>query len=77
MGARPARFILEHVAGMVDSPLLSVTDIDAVCRRWGVQISAPELLSTLDKRQRARSVIIVQNAFTRYFETRCCRTGSN
>jgi len=69
MGARPVRFILEHVAGMVDSPLLSITDFDAVCRRWSVQIATPELLSTLGKQQRARSVILVQDAFTRYFET--------
>jgi len=69
MGARPVRYVLEHVAGMVDSPLLSITDFDAVCRRWNVQIATPELLSTLDKQQRARSVIIVQDAFTRYFET--------
>ncbi|MCM2462798.1 MULTISPECIES: D-2-hydroxyglutarate dehydrogenase YdiJ [Pseudomonas] len=69
MGSRPVRFVLEHVAGMVDSPLLSITDFDAVCRRWNVQIATPELLSTLGKQQRARSVIIVQDAFTRYFET--------
>ncbi|QXH69460.1 D-2-hydroxyglutarate dehydrogenase YdiJ [Pseudomonas asgharzadehiana] len=69
MGSRPVRFVLEHVAGMVDSPLLSITDFDAVCLRWNVQIATPELLSTLGKQQRARSVIIVQDAFTRYFET--------
>lgn len=69
MGARPIRFILEHVAGMVDSPLLSITDFDAVCRRWGVEIATPELLSTLGEHQRACSVILVQDAFTRYFET--------
>ncbi len=57
MGARPVRFILEHVAGMVDTPLLSMTDFDAVCRRWGVEIATPELLLTLEKEQRARSVI--------------------
>ncbi|WP_443691535.1 D-2-hydroxyglutarate dehydrogenase YdiJ [Pseudomonas protegens] len=69
MGARPVRFILEQVAGMVDTPLLSMTDFDAVCRRWGVEIATPELLLTLEKEQRARSVILVQDAFTRYFET--------
>ncbi|WNZ81576.1 FAD-binding and (Fe-S)-binding domain-containing protein [Pseudomonas sp. P108] len=69
MGARPVRYVLEHVAGMVDSPLLSITDFDAACRRWSVQTATPELLSTLGKQQRDRSVIIVQNAFTRYFET--------
>jgi Fe-S oxidoreductase len=69
MGARPVRFVLKHVAGMVDSPLLSMTDFDAVCRRWGVEIATPEFLSTLADQQRARSVILVQDAFTRYFET--------
>ncbi|WP_122502995.1 D-2-hydroxyglutarate dehydrogenase YdiJ [Pseudomonas viridiflava] len=69
MGARPVRYVLEHVAGMVDSPLLSITDFDAACRRWSVQTATPELLSTLGKQQRDRSVIIVQDAFTRYFET--------
>ncbi len=69
MGARPVRYVLEHVAGMVDSPLLSITDFDAACRRWNVQTATPELLSTLGKQQRDRSVIIVQDAFTRYFET--------
>jgi Fe-S oxidoreductase len=54
---------------MVDSPLLSMTDFDAVCRRWGVEIATPELLLTLENEQRARSVILVQDAFTRYFET--------
>lgn len=69
MGARPVRFILEHVAGMVDSPLLSMTDFDAVCRRWGVELATPARLSTLGEQQRARSIILVQDAFTRYFET--------
>jgi FAD/FMN-containing dehydrogenase/Fe-S oxidoreductase len=69
MGARPVRFILAHVAGMVDSPLLNMTDFGAVCHRWGVEIATPERLSTLGEQQRARSVILVQDAFTRYFET--------
>jgi hypothetical protein len=69
MGARPVRFVLEHVAGMVDSPLLSMTDFDAVCRRWNVEIATTKLLSMLGENQRARSVILVQDASTRYFET--------
>ena len=69
MAASPVRFMFEHVAGMVDSPLLSMTDFDAVCRRWQVAIATPELLLTLGKEHRARSIILVQDAFTRYFET--------
>ena len=40
--------MLEYVGGMLDSPLLSTTDFDAICRRWKVQIATPELLSTVD-----------------------------
>lgn len=54
---------------MVDSRLLSVTDFDATCRRWGVQLATAERLSAQGKQQRARSVILVQDAFTRYSET--------
>lgn len=69
MSARPVRYVLEHVAGMVDSPLLSLTDFDAVSRRWGVEIATSGRISALSEQQRARSVILVQDAFTRYFET--------
>ncbi|UVL38358.1 FAD-binding oxidoreductase [Pseudomonas sp. B21-040] len=69
MGARPVRFFLEHVAGMVDSPLLSLMDFNDVCRRWNVQMATPERIAALGEGERKRSVILVQDAFTRYFET--------
>jgi len=69
MNARPVRYALEHVAGMVDSPLLSGLDFEAACRRFGVRPAVPEVLAALDEQQRSRSVILVQDAFTRYFET--------
>ena len=67
MDARPVRVLLEHVAGMVDSPLLSLMDFNDVCRRWNVQIATPERIAALGERK--SSVILVQDAFTRYFET--------
>nr|WP_180205928.1 FAD-binding and (Fe-S)-binding domain-containing protein [Pseudomonas sp. SbOxS1]NYU06126.1 FAD-binding oxidoreductase [Pseudomonas sp. SbOxS1] len=69
MGARPVRVLLERVAGMVDSPLLSLMDFNAVCRRWNVQMATPQRLAALGEGERKRSVILVQDAFTRYFET--------
>ncbi len=69
MGARPVRVLLEHVAGMVDSPLLSLMDFNDVCRRWNVQMATPQRMAALGKGERKRSVILVQDAFTRYFET--------
>ncbi|KQQ55538.1 hypothetical protein ASF84_09300 [Pseudomonas sp. Leaf127] len=69
MSARPVRYLLEHVAGMVDSPLLSLMDFRAACARWNVGIATPERLAALSPAQRERTVILVQDAFTRYFET--------
>lgn len=69
MSARPTRYVLERVVGMVDSPLLSRLDFQAVCERWNVRIATTQRLEALTAEQRQRSVILVQDAFTRYFET--------
>jgi len=69
MAAAPVRWALKHAAGMVDSPLLSNVDFQAVCSRWNVKMAAAAELSALSEAQRARSVVLVQDAFTRYFET--------
>lgn len=69
MAAAPVRWALKHGAGMVDSPLLSPVDFQAVCSRWNVRMAAVSELSALSEAQRARSVVLVQDAFTRYFET--------
>lgn len=62
------RLLAERI-GMVDSPLLSDFDFDEACRRWDVATATPALLATLEPAQRQRSLILVQDAFTRYFET--------
>ncbi|WP_296249689.1 D-2-hydroxyglutarate dehydrogenase YdiJ [Pseudomonas sp. UBA4194] len=69
MAFKPVRYALEHVAGMVDSPLLSLMNFDALCRRWNVRMARPEQLTALTPEQRQRSVVLVQDAFTRYFDT--------
>jgi FAD/FMN-containing dehydrogenase/Fe-S oxidoreductase len=69
MAAAPVRWALKHGAGMVDSPLLSNVDFQAVCSRWNVKMASAAELSALPEEQRARSVVLVQDAFTRYFET--------
>lgn len=58
----------EHI-GMVDSPLISDFDFSGTCRRWKVITATPKTLAELTADQRSRSVILVQDAFTRYFET--------
>ncbi|NGM86745.1 FAD-binding oxidoreductase [Parapusillimonas sp. SGNA-6] len=68
MAARPVRRLLEKRAGMVDSPLLSKFRWNDHLRRWGVDTASREALEVLSPSERARSVVFVQDAFTRYFE---------
>jgi FAD/FMN-containing dehydrogenase/Fe-S oxidoreductase len=69
MKAAPVRYLLDRVAGMVDSPLLSLVDFRAACARWNVGIATPQRLAALSEQERRRTVVLVQDAFTRYFET--------
>jgi Fe-S oxidoreductase len=69
MSAGWMRALLDRFAGMVDSPLLARFDLPAVLRRLQVRTATPELLASLTPAQRARSVVLVQDAFTRWFET--------
>lgn len=69
MGAGWVRTLLERHVGMVDSPLLSRFDLAAVIRSWNVKPADPHALAALSDAQRACSVVIVQDTFTRYFDT--------
>ena len=69
MGSGFTARVLERQVGIVDSPLLSRFDFRAVMRQWNVQWATPKMLASLGEAQRGRSVILVQDAFTRYFET--------
>lgn len=69
MRAGWVRALLERHVGMVDSPLLSRYDLAAAMRRWQVRPADPRALAALSDAQRERSVVIVQDTFTRYFDT--------
>ncbi|MES2635178.1 MAG: FAD-binding and (Fe-S)-binding domain-containing protein [Pseudomonadota bacterium] len=69
MSAPAVRSALDRFAGMVDSPLLERFDMEATLQRLGVRTATPQLLAGLTAEQRASSVILVQDAFTRWFET--------
>lgn len=69
MGATPIQRLFAERIGMVDSPLLSRFDLVPVMHQWQVQIATPERLLALSEDERARTVVVVQDAFTRYFET--------
>ncbi|GLX15531.1 FAD-linked oxidase [Pseudomonas straminea] len=62
------RLLAEHI-GMVDSPLLSDFDFKALAARHRLATATPAELARLSAAQRGKSLILVQDAFTRYFET--------
>lgn len=69
MGSPWMRDVLSRRIGMVDGPLLSRQDLAASLRQWKVRAADAQALAALTPEQRARSVVIVQDSFTRYFET--------
>ncbi|MDN3525821.1 FAD-binding and (Fe-S)-binding domain-containing protein [Halomonas sabkhae] len=73
LGNRMLGRLLSGPLGMVDSPRLSRARLDKQLTAWGVPSATPASLSRLTAAQKARSVILVQDAFTRYFEAGVAR----
>jgi Fe-S oxidoreductase/FAD/FMN-containing dehydrogenase len=69
MSARPMKALLGRGLGIVDSPLLSNVSWREAVRKSGAELATPERLAMLSESEKRHSVIVVQDAFTRYFET--------
>jgi FAD/FMN-containing dehydrogenase/Fe-S oxidoreductase len=69
MGASWVQKTLAKVAGLSDSPLLSTIDFDKELQILGVRYANIENINSLSNDEKSTAVIIVQDAFTRYFET--------
>lgn len=69
MGSKLVGALIERLFGMVDSPTFSRHDFVATLKRCRVRPATPQALAALSEAERSRSVIFVQDAFTRYFET--------
>ena len=69
MGNGWVQRMMEKHVGMVDSPLINRMALQPVLQRWQVETATPAALAALSAEERARSVILVQDSFTRYFET--------
>ncbi|MGE8059498.1 D-2-hydroxyglutarate dehydrogenase YdiJ [Pseudomonas sp. NPDC089547] len=69
MGSKFVSRLLEKQVGMVDSPLISRFNFQATLTRCGVRAASVRMLSKLTLEERERSIVLVQDAFTRYFET--------
>ncbi len=54
--------------GLVDSPAVSGIDLAAALRHRGLSVATPEALTALEPTERARSVVLVQDAFTSFTE---------
>ncbi|QJQ95394.1 MULTISPECIES: FAD-binding and (Fe-S)-binding domain-containing protein [Halomonadaceae] len=70
LGNRLVERLLSGPIGMVDSPRISRARLAKQLKAWGVAEATPTALSLLTEQQKTRSVILVQDAFTSYFESR-------
>ncbi|NIC08081.1 D-2-hydroxyglutarate dehydrogenase YdiJ [Billgrantia bachuensis] len=68
LGQRWVDRLLSGPIGLVDSPHLSRARLAKQLRAWGVAEATPISLGLLSAAQKARSVVIVQDAFTSHFE---------
>lgn len=69
MGSKWVSRLLSEQVGMVDSPLISRFNFQATLARCGVGTATVPALRELTPAQRERSIVLIQDAFTRYFET--------
>ncbi|MDN3649991.1 FAD-binding and (Fe-S)-binding domain-containing protein [Reinekea marina] len=61
--------LLQNVVGMVDSPQLHTLNLRKELRKRKVLFADASMLSALSLVEKNKSVVIVQDAFTSYFET--------
>ncbi|CAM3574000.1 FAD-binding and (Fe-S)-binding domain-containing protein [Halomonas lysinitropha] len=70
LGTRLVNRLLSGPIGMVDSPRLSRASLKKQLAAWGLAEATPTSLGLLTETQKARSVVLVQDAFTSHFEAR-------
>lgn len=69
MKNRAIKGVFRKHVGMVDSPTICTNSLVSGMKARGVQFATPELIKGLSAENRENAVIIVQDAFTSYFET--------
>ncbi|TDO08726.1 D-2-hydroxyglutarate dehydrogenase YdiJ [Halomonas ventosae] len=68
LGNRLVDRLLAGPLGLVDSPRLSRASLNKQLTAWGVAQATPTSLGLLTEAQKARSVVLLQDAFTSHFE---------
>lgn len=69
MSNTTVKVMLKNRLGMVDSPLLSGIDTNRVFERFNVKTATVRGLNAMTDVQRQRCVILIPDAFTRWFDT--------
>lgn len=62
--------VMRRMGGMVDSPVICTHSLKQGLDERGIQWATPAVIAGMTDAQRERAVVIVQDAFTSYFETR-------
>ncbi len=61
--------LMARSIGMVDSPLLTGINLASAAKKMSVQYASLQHIANMSGDEKSRAVIIVQDAFTSYFET--------
>ena len=61
--------LFKQFVGMVDSPTICTHTLVQGLKERGIEFASVEVIQNLTDEQRAKAVVIVQDAFTSYFET--------
>ena len=69
MGSMFSQTLLAKTIGLSDSPTLSRINFDAELKKRTIFYATEKTLSGLTEEEKSQSVIVVQDAFTRFFET--------
>lgn len=69
IGHRWVNYLSERYMGLTDSPKISRLKLKKEMARRGVRLATPLAIESLSPKDRQRAVIVVQDAFTSYFET--------
>lgn len=69
MGSGIVKGLLARTLGMVDSPLLSGRALAKEMKALGIEWATPNTINALSAHEREKAVIVVQDAFTSFFET--------
>ena len=63
-----SKFIFKYTLGMIDTPRMNSGQLENLQKKLGIPYASHDSLSTLSQAQRQKTVLIVQDAFTSYFD---------